>query len=129
MYEFLFEEETSILLMAVSGFFPPEAMGQFERDFRAAVADARRRAPRLRLLVDGREGAVLAAETATRIQALDAEIASRPGDLAATVVSSALTKLQMRRLFENETKRIFRSFAAAHAWLAGERHAQEAAAA
>lgn len=129
MYDLSFDPADGILQLTVTGFFPPETLGQFEKDFRRAVADARRRSARLRLLVDGRKGSVLAPEVSAKVQALNLELVNQPSDLAATVVGSALAKLQARRLFETDSKRTFLSIDAARLWLTAYAHDDASAAA
>jgi hypothetical protein len=128
MYDLSFDADHGILQLTVSGFFLPEAIDRFEQDFRAAVADARARSARLRFLADAREAMVLAAEVSGRVQALNEALFDRPDDLCATVVGSALAKIQARRLFETESKRTFLSIDAARMWLTAYAHEDRAAA-
>lgn len=112
-----FDARTGIIHIVGSGLWSAATAERNFLDMQAAAATARQQMPNLRVLVDIRAAAVQTPEATARMQG---HIESLWGstDRIAVVVGSILAKMQVDRVTDSQTHRIFATIADAKAWLA-----------
>ncbi len=118
MYSFDFDEAAGVLRASAGGFWSADDADAFREELRARATDARRRAGRLRLLVDGTGSQVQKPEVTDRLATLAAALIQSPRDRIAVVIGSSLIKMQAERVLQTDGAQAFLSSAEANAWLA-----------
>lgn len=106
---------TGLVTLRIKGSVDAAEGEQLAQGFATILAEARKRAPALRILWDNREGMIFSSGP---LQKLTEQLrdAYQPGDRTAILVSSSLMKVEARTR-TNERHAIFLSETAAMTWL------------
>jgi hypothetical protein len=118
-FDVSFDRRTGVLHVRVQAYWTDEQADHFIRALASGVAAARDATVTIAALIDARAMQVQSANSVTSSRTADLEI-YRPGDRLAVVTSSALVRMQCRRVFKRSPAHYFDDIDEAEAWL-GER--------
>lgn len=116
-YDISYDPESGILTVSLTGYLPPGEIPKYLAARATGREEARRRAGRLRMLVNAGSAAVQSTEMAARVQSDWADAIRSPSDKIAIVPSSALHAMQIRRTISSDQVRVFTSITEAQQWL------------
>lgn len=116
MFNFAFEPATGILRIHVTGSWTLPEVERYAQEAGVQFAKARQHAGTLRLLIDLSRTEILSQAIIDPLAKAGMQYA-RPDDQVALVVSSALMKLQMKRMIGDAPTPIFISDEEAASWL------------
>lgn len=113
-----FDDAASAMRVEVQGFWDKSSALRYVGELETACRNARRRYGCVRLIVDSRQGNVLAQEVAQLFDRFEAIVDLRSDERLAVVVGSSLHRLQTARMLHRPGSRAFVDMAEAEAWIA-----------
>lgn len=118
-FDVSFDERTGIITAKMRGFWPEETLQAFNDEMAAALRAATTRAPVVGILGDATEFGVQSAQIAQGFAPNESDDPRNIAGPLAFIVSSALVKMQAKRVLTNARVEVFTDVLAGRRWLEG----------